>query len=194
MNLLDPKEGEKLDSSKGNSAGRVFGFANFDDVASKSAKPEDLGMDKAVTANIETFEGYKYDIKMAKKGEDHYMTVVGSGSRVAQEDESKAREPQPDESKPREQGKEEKQEDKERLDKEHSDNLTQLVASREKSHKDNQVKLKSDRDKEFDDNLTKLKKLEGWSFKVSSFTFDAIYKTRAEMMEEEKKEEEGCNL
>ena len=97
MNLLDPKEGEKLDSSKGNSAGRVFGFANFDDVASKSAKPEDLGMDKAVTANIETFEGYKYDIKMAKKGEDHYMTVVGSGSRVAQEDESKAREPQPDE-------------------------------------------------------------------------------------------------
>jgi FKBP-type peptidyl-prolyl cis-trans isomerase len=190
MNLLNPKEGEKLDSSKGNSAGRVFGFANFDDVASKSAKSEDIGMDKAVTANIETFEGYKYDIKMAKKGEDHYMTVVGSGSRIAQEDESKARVPQPDESKPREPGKEEKQEDKERLDKEHSDNIAQLVSSREKSHNDNQVKLKSDRDKEFTDNLTKLKKLEGWSFKVSSFTFDAIYKTRAEMMEEEKEEEE----
>jgi FKBP-type peptidyl-prolyl cis-trans isomerase len=38
--------------------------------------------------------------------------------------------------------------------------------------------------------LAKLKKLEGWSFKVSSFTFDAIFKTRAEMMEEEKEEEE----
>ena len=32
MSLLDAKEGEKLDSSKGNSAGRVFGFTNFDDV------------------------------------------------------------------------------------------------------------------------------------------------------------------
>ncbi len=190
MSLLDAKEGEKLDSSKGNSAGRVFGFTNFDDVASKAAKPEDLGMDKAVTANIETFEGYKYAIKMSKKDEDHYMTVIGSGSRLAQEDESKARLPQPDESKPREPGKEEKPEDKERLDKEHSDNLTQLIASREKAHKDNQVKLKSDRDKEFADNLAKLKKLEGWSFKVSSFTFDAIFKTRAEMMEEEKEEEE----
>ena len=190
MSLLDAKEGEKLDSSKGNSAGRVFGFTNFDDVASKAVKPEDLGMDKAVTANIETFEGYKYAIKMSKKDEDHYMTVIGSGSRLAQEDESKARLPQPDESKPREPGKDEKPEDKEKLDKEHSDNLIQLVASREKSHKDNQVNLKSERDKEFADNLAKLKKLEGWSFKVSSFTFDAIFKTRAEMMEEEKEEEE----
>ena len=190
MSLLDAKEGEKLDSSKGNSAGRVFGFTNFDDVASKSVKPEDLGMDKAVTANIETFEGYKYTVKMSKKDEDHYMTVIGSGSRLAQEDESKVRVAQPDESKPREPGKDEKPEDKERLDKEHSDNLVQLVASREKSHKENQVKLKSDRDKEFADNLAKLKKLEGWSFKVSSFTFDAIFKTRAEMMEEEKEEEE----
>ena len=190
MTLAEAKEGEKLDSSKGNSAGRVFGFANFDDVASKSAKPEDLGMDKAVTANIETFEGYKYAVNMAKKGEDHYVTVSASGTRIAQEDESKARVPQPDESKPREPGKDEKPEDKERLDKEHTASLAALVAEREKSHKDNQVKLKTDRDKAFTENLAKLKKLEGWSFKVSSFTFDAIFKTRAEMMEEEKEEEE----
>ena len=190
MTLAEAKEGEKLDSSKGNSAGRVFGFANFDDVASKSAKPEDLGMDKAVKANIETFEGYKYAVNMAKKGEDHYMTVSARGTRIAQEDESKARVPQPDESKPREPGKDEKPEDKERLDKEHTASLAALVAEREKSHKDNQVKLKTDRDKAFTENLAKLKKLEGWSFKVSSFTFDAIFKTRAEMMEEEKEEEE----
>ena len=190
MTLAEAKEGEKLDSSKGNSAGRVFGFANFDDVASKSAKPEDLGMDKAVKANIETFEGYKYAVNMAKKGEDHYMTVSASGTRIAEEDESKARVPQPDESKPREPGKDEKPEDKERLDKEHTASLAALVAEREKSHKDNQVKLKTDRDKAFTENLAKLKKLEGWSFKVSSFTFDAIFKTRAEMMEEEKEEEE----
>ena len=189
MTLIDAKEDEKLDSSKGNSAGRVFGFANFDDVASKSAKPEDLGMDKAVAASIETFEGYTFAIKMSKSGEDHYMTVNAAGTRVPQDDESKARVPQPDETKPREPGKDEKPEDKERLDKEHADNLAKLITDREKAHKDNQAKTKADRDKAFSDNLAKLKKLEGWTFKVASHTFDAIYKTRAEMMEEEKEEE-----
>ena len=189
MTLVDAKEDEKLDSSKGNSAGRVFGFANFDDVASKSAKPEDRGMDKAVAASIETFEGYTFAIKMSKSGEDHYMTVNAAGTRVPQDDESKARVPQPDETKPREPGKDEKPEDKERLDKEHADNLAKLITDREKAHKDNQAKTKANRDKAFSDNLAKLKKLEGWTFKVASHTFDAIYKTRAEMMEEEKEEE-----
>ena len=189
MTLVDAKEGEKLDSSKGNSAGRVFGFANFDDVASKETDPKDIGMDKAVSANIETFEGYTIAIKMSKSGEDHYMTVNAAGTRVPLDDESKARVPQPDESKPREPGKDEKPEDKERLDKEHADNLAKLITDREKAHKDSQAKTKADRDKAFSDNLAKLKKLEGWTFKVTSFTFDAIYKTRAEMMEEEKEEE-----
>ena len=189
MTLVDAKEGEKLDSSKGNSAGRVFGFANFDDVASKETDPKDIGMDKAVSANIETFEGYTFAIKMSKSGEDHYMTVNAAGTRVPQNDESKARVPQPDESKPREPGKDEKPEDKERLDKEHADNLAKLITDREKAHKDSQAKTKADRDKAFSDNLAKLKKLEGWTFKVTSFTFDAIYKTRAEMMEEEKEDE-----
>ena len=189
MSLVNAKEEEKLDSSIGNSAGRVFSFANFEDVARKSAKPEDLGMDKAVTATIETFEGYQYSVKMSKNGEDHYMTIAASGSRVPQDDETKARVPQPDETKPREPGKDEKPEDKERLDKEHADNLAKLVADREKAHKDNQAKTKADRDKTFTDNLAKLKKLDEWTFKVSSHTFDAIYKTRAEMMEEEKEEE-----
>ncbi|MDD9865613.1 MAG: hypothetical protein OXS32_04620, partial [Verrucomicrobiales bacterium] len=184
MTLVDAKEDEKLDSSKGNSAGRVFGFANFDDVASKSAKPEDLGMDKAVAARIETCEGYTFAIKMSKSGEDHYMTVNAAGTRVPQDDESKARVPQPDEIKPREPGKDEKPEDKERLDKEHADNLAKLITDREKAHKDNQAKTKANRDKAFSDNLAKLKKLEGWTFKVASHTFDAINKTRAEMMEE----------
>jgi len=186
MSLVDSKEGEKLDSSKGNSAGRVFGYPSFDDVASKSAKSEDIGMDKAVTATIDTFEGYKYVVKMAKKEEeDHYISFTASGTRIPQEDERKVREAEADETKPREPGKDEKPEDKERLDKEHADSLAKLIADREKTHKDNQSKLKTDRDKEFADNLAKLAKLEGWTFKVSSYTFDAIYKTRAEMMEEE---------
>ena len=189
MTLVDAKEGEKLDSSKGNSAGRVFGFANFDDVASKETDPKDIGMDKAVSANIETFEGYTFAIKMSKSGEDHYMTVNAAGTRVPLDDESKARVPQPDETKPREPGKDEKPEDKERLDKEHADSLAKLIADREKTYNDNQAKTKTENDKKFAENLAKLKKLEGWTFKVSSYTFDAIYKTRAEMMEEEKEEE-----
>ena len=191
MSLTDAKPEEKLDSSKGNSAGRVLGSPSFDDIASKSAKPEETGMDKAVTATIDTFEGYQYVVKMAKKEEDHYMSFTASGTRIPQEDEGKAREPQADETKPREPAKDEKPEDSERLDKEHAESLAKLIADREKAHKDDQAKLKTDRDQELADNLAKLAKLEGWTFKVSSYTFDAIYKTRAEMMEEKKEEESG---
>jgi len=191
MALAEAKPEEKLDSSKGNTAGRVLGYPSFDDVASKSAKPEETGMDKAVTATIDTFEGYQYVVKMAKKDDDHFMTMAASGTRVPQDDESKTREPQADETKPRESGKDEKPEDAKRLDQEHADSLAKLIADREQAHKDNQAKLKTDRDKAFADNLVKLAKLEGWTFKVSSHTFDAIYKTRAEMMEEKKEEESG---
>ena len=191
MALAEAKPEEKLDSSKGNTAGRVLGYPSFDDVASKSAKPEDIGMDKAVTATIDTFEGFQYVVKMAKKEDDHFMTMAASGTRVPQDDESKTREPQADETKPRESGKDEKPEDAKRLDQEHADSLAKRIADREQAHKDNQAKLKTDRDKAFADNLAKLAKLEGWTFKVSSYTFDAIYKTRAEMMEEKKEEESG---
>jgi len=186
MALADAKPEEKLDSSKGNSAGRVFGYPSFDDVASKAAKPEETGMDKAVTATLDTFEGYRYVVNMAKQGEDHYMTLSASGTRIPQEDETKAREPQADETQPRVPGKDEKPEDAKRLDQEHADGLAKRIAEREQAHKDSLAKLKTDRDKTFADNLAKLAKLEGWTFKVSSYTFDAIYKTRAEMMEEEK--------
>ncbi len=188
MALAEAKPEEKLDSSKGNTAGRVLGYPSFDDVASKSAKPEETGMDKAVTATIDTFEGYQYVVKMAKKDDDHFMTMAASGTRIPQDDESKTREPQADETKPRESGKDEKPEDAKRLDQEHAASLAKLIADREQAHKDNQAKLKTDRDKAFADNLAKLAKLEVWTFKVSSYTFDAIYKTRAEMMEEEKEE------
>ena len=191
MALSDAKPEEKLDSSKGNSAGRVLGSPSFDDIASKSAKPEETGMDKAVTATIDTFEGYNYVVKMAKKDDEHYMSLAASGTRLAQADETAARTPQPDESNPRAQAKDEKPEDAERLDKEHNTALANLIAESEKAHAESQAKLREERDKTFADNLAKLAKLEGWTFKVSSYTFDAIYKTRAEMMEEKKEEESG---
>ncbi|MBT3912681.1 MAG: DUF4340 domain-containing protein [Verrucomicrobia bacterium] len=188
MALSDAKPDEKLDSSKGSSAGRVLGSPSFDDIASKSAKPEDTGMDKAVTATIDTFEGYNYVVKMAKKDNEYYMSLAASGTRLAQADETAPRTPQPDESKPRAQAKDEKPEDAERLDKEHNAALAKLIAENEKTHAESQAKLREERDKTFADNLAKLAKLEGWTFKVSSYTLDAIYKTRAEMMEEEKEE------
>jgi len=191
MSLTDAKPEEKLDSSKGNSAGRVLGSPSFDDIASKSAKPEETGMDKAVTATIDTFEGYNYVVKMAKKDDGHYMSLAASGTRLAQADETAPRTPQPDESNPRAQAKDEKPEDAERLDKEHNAALANLIAESEKAHAESQAKLREERDKTFADNLAKLAKLEGWTFKVSSYTFDAIYKTRAEMMEEKKEEESG---
>ena len=188
MALSDAKPDEKLDSSKGSSAGRVLGSPSFDDIASKSAKPEDTGMDKAVTATIDTFEGYNYVVKMAKKDNEYYMSLAASGTRLAQADETAPRTPQPDESKPRAQAKDEKPEDAERLDKEHNAALAKLIAENEEAHTESQAKLREERDKTFADNLAKLAKLEGWTFKVSSYTLDAIYKTRAEMMEEEKEE------
>ena len=191
MALSDAKPEEKLDSSKANSAGRVLGSPSFDDIASKSAKPEETGMDKAVTATIDTFEGYNYVVKMAKKDDENYMSLAASGTRLAQADETAARTPQPDESNPRAQAKDEKPEDAERLDKEHNAALAKLIADRDKAHAESQAKLREERDKTFADNLAKLAKLEGWTFKVSSYTFDAIYKTRAEMMEEKKEEESG---
>ena len=191
MALSDAKPEEKLDSSKANSAGRVLGSPSFDDIASKSAKPEETGMDKAVTATIDTFEGYNYVVKMAKKDDENYMSLAASGTRLAQADETAPRTPQPDESNPRAQAKDEKPEDAERLDKEHNAALAKLIADRDKAHAESQAKLREERDKTFADNLAKLAKLEGWTFKVSSYTFDAIYKTRAEMMEEKKEEESG---
>ena len=191
MALSDAKPEEKLDSSKGNSAGRVLGSPSFDDIASKSAKPEETGMDKAVTATIDTFEGYNYVVKMAKKDDEHYMSLAASGTRLAQPDETAARTPQPDESNPRAQAKDEKPEDAQRLDKEHNSALAKSIADRDKAHAESQAKLREERDTTFADNLAKLAKLEGWTFKVSSYTFDAIYKTRAEMMEEKKEEESG---
>ena len=191
MALAEAKPEEKLDSSKGNTAGRVLGYPSFEDVASKSAKPEETGMDKAVTATIDTFEGYNYIVKMAKQGDDHYISINASGTRLGQADETASRTPQPNEAKPRAQAKDEKPEDVERLDKEHNATLAKLITDRDKAHAESQAKLREERDKTFADNLAKLAKLEGWTFKVSSYTFDAIYKTRAEMMEEKKEEESG---
>jgi hypothetical protein len=104
LKLADLKPGEDIDSTKTSSIGNVFGWPSFEDIAAPDAKPEDLGLDKPITAKIETFDKFTYEFKIGNKPveEDYFMTVAVSA------DIPKERTP----------GTDEKPEDKERLDKE----------------------------------------------------------------------------
>src|SRR5436190_14595076 len=64
--LVDAKPGEQLDSGKAGSVTSVLAYPSFTDVATNSA-PDQTGMDKPVTAKIETLDGFTYDLKVAKK-------------------------------------------------------------------------------------------------------------------------------
>jgi hypothetical protein len=112
LTLADAKPGEQLDTGKSSPAGNALSYPSFTDVASLQAKPEVTGLDHPIVANIETFDGFKYTIKVAgKTNEDNYylnMNVSG--------DLPKERTP----------GKDEKPEDKEKLDKEFKDRISKL--------------------------------------------------------------------
>lgn len=99
--LVDAKAGEELDASKSGSSTGALSFPSFNDVATNAAA---AGFDKpAVTATLETFDGFTYTVKIgAKSGEENYhfqMAVAGNF---------------PTQRTP---GKDEKPEDKDRLDK-----------------------------------------------------------------------------
>ncbi len=104
MKLADAKPNEQIDTTKTSSIGNAFSWPSFDDVAAPDAKPDDLGLDKPLTAKIETFEGFTYDFKIGNKpiGENYYLSLAVNA------DIPKERTP----------GKDEKPEDKEKLDKE----------------------------------------------------------------------------
>ncbi len=107
--LADPKTGETLDHGKSGVVTTSFNYPSFVDLATNPA-PAATGLDQpAVTATIETFDGFTYTAKVGgKSGEENYFfqfNVVGSFP--------KERAP----------GKDEKPEDKTRLDKEHLDAL-----------------------------------------------------------------------
>lgn len=107
--LADAKPGETVDSGKTSGLNYVLSSPSFNDVL-VDPKPEKIGLDKATTATIETFDGFKYTFKLGKAEGDNYalqMTVAG--------DFLKERTP----------GKDEKKEDKEKLDKEFADKRKQ---------------------------------------------------------------------
>lgn len=113
--LADLKPGEQLDTSKSSSVTSALSWPSFTDVAT-IAEPAQTGLDKPqITAKLETFDGFAYEIKVGKKvaedKDDYYMQVVADASLV------KERTP----------GKDEKPEDKAKLDKEFKDKADKLA-------------------------------------------------------------------
>jgi hypothetical protein len=112
MKLTDAKPEEKVDSAKLSGIPNALSYPSFNDVVA-DPKPELTGLDKPITAVVETFEGFKYTIKASKKAgeETYYMTLA------VEADFPKERSP----------GKDEKPEDKEKLDKEFKDRTEKLA-------------------------------------------------------------------
>jgi hypothetical protein len=110
--LANAKAGEALDAGKISSLGSFFSYASFNDVLPPATDPATVGLDKPVTATIETFDGFKYGLKIGRKeGDENCWVQIGVSAAIAKE---------------RVPGKDEKPEDKERLDKEHAEKVKKL--------------------------------------------------------------------
>jgi hypothetical protein len=117
--LADPKKDEVLDNGKSGTATSAFSYPSFNDVATNSASSA-TGLDKPITATLETFDGLTYTAKVGgKSGEENYFFQIAVAGNFPKE---------------RTPGKDEKPEDKEKLDKE-------FVESRKKLEE----KLKTDK-------------------------------------------------
>ena len=86
LKLADAKPGEEFDTAKAGNSGGAFGGVNFTDVATADQKDK-TGLDQPQrTATIETFDGFKYTIKVGKQvdkpadpaagaSEEYYVSV-----------------------------------------------------------------------------------------------------------------------
>ncbi len=101
--LADAKPDEKVDSGKTFALGTLFSSPTFVDVFAPDAKPEETGFDKPTTATIETFDGFRYELKIGKAKGENYPVLVTVSATLAKE---------------RPPGKDEKEEDKKKLDEE----------------------------------------------------------------------------
>jgi hypothetical protein len=111
LKLADAKPDEQLDTGKSSGAGYALSSPSFNDVLI-DAKPEDTGLNNPLTAKLETFDGFTYNVKIGKPmKEENYPLQVTVEANIP-----KQREP----------GKDEKPEDKEKLDKEFKDKNSKL--------------------------------------------------------------------
>jgi hypothetical protein len=112
MVLVGLAEGEELDSSRSYSLKNVLSSPSFNDVVGPDTNLDDLGLDAPIAAELETFDGFSYAIKLGKPNadEEHPMQVSVSASIAAER--------VPEEN--------EKEEDKEKLDQEHAERVAEL--------------------------------------------------------------------
>jgi hypothetical protein len=109
--LADVKPDEQLDTNK--IAGVITPFASptFNDVLSKTARPEENGLDKPIVVSVDTFDDFNYSVKLGRKlGEDYPLTLTVTA----------------DLSMDRPHGKDEKADEKEKADKAWSERRKQL--------------------------------------------------------------------
>lgn len=95
--LADAKPDEKVDAGKTSALGSIFASATFVDVQAPDAKLEE----PTTTATIETFDGFRYELKIGKPSGENYPVLVKVSGNFPKE---------------RTPGKDEKPEDKTRLD------------------------------------------------------------------------------
>ena len=150
--MADVKEGENFDAAKASSLNYAMSSPTFNDIASPEASPEQTGMNEPIVAKLETFDGFQYTLRVGgQTNENRYLRVEVNGSFASE----------------RTPGADEKPEDKEKLDKEFTDNLGKL---RER--------------------LQEQEKFEKWTYLVSNWTVDSLLKDRGEFMGEKKSDSE----
>jgi hypothetical protein len=108
--LADAKPDEKVDTGKASPLGSIFSSPSFVDVLAPDAKPEETGLDKPTVATIETFDGFRYELKIGKASSENHAVSITVSANLPKE---------------RPPGKDEKPEDKAKLDEEFKAKLKQ---------------------------------------------------------------------
>ncbi|MDX1952263.1 MAG: DUF4340 domain-containing protein [Verrucomicrobiota bacterium] len=112
LKLADTNANEQLDTGKASGAGFALSSPSFNDVAAPETKIETIGTNSPVSARLETFEGFVYQVKVVQStnNENYLLSMNVEGTFPAE----------------RAPGSDEKPEDKERLDKEFSEKQKKL--------------------------------------------------------------------
>ncbi len=147
MVLAGLAEGEEMDSSRTYSLKNVLSSPSFNDIVGGEVDQEALGMDQAIKAELKTFDGFAYTVELGSPNEDEeYPVRVGMTAEIAET---------------RVSPEEESDEDKERLDKEHAEQVAKL-----------KEKLEAESG------------LAGKVFWVSKWTVDTLLKVRSELIKQ----------
>ncbi|MEZ5325043.1 MAG: DUF4340 domain-containing protein [Verrucomicrobiales bacterium] len=181
--LMDPKEGEELDTTKASASGNVFASPRFQDVL-PAAEKDKAGLDAGVKVTVETFEGFTYDLTIGNEvgGEtsptDRYMSFTVAYQQpeepnyeveiAANIPPSTAPEGETDEDKKKREDEDQSKRDAERK---------RLEDSFKADVEDAKKKLELE------------KGFEGKIYVVSSSTVTGALKKRSELLKEEKKED-----